>query len=381
MIFIESGRPKPIDWSPTFALNDKIPFGLFVFNKESDKLFPNQKITKVNNTPYEYFLDKYDYSDSLYTVSGNILYINDNFNIDKTSLDELFYFASRGNNVFLSASNFPNELKDSLSFEIDQSSLFSDSITLKVTNQYLKPKDFHYTKGFSINHFSKIDTTNTIILGQQIIEDETQANFIKVPFKKGFFYLHLQPIVFTNYNILKDDNHKYVEQISSYITQDNIFWFSNFYNKDINDSPLRYFMSQPGLRWAIYLSLISIVIFIIFNAKRKQRVIPIVEPLKNTTIDFTKTIGNLYYQERNHKNIIEKKIVFFLEKIRNEYLLDTNDLNDSFINRFQQKSGKKREDILEIIRLIKLFKHKEIFNEGDVIDLNNAIEKLTKKDN
>lgn len=380
MVFIESNRPRPIDWNPTFALNDKIPFGLYVLDKEADKLFSKQKITKISKTPYEFFDDKYDYSDSTYTVKGDVLYVNNDFTIDDSSVDELFYFASRGNNIFLSASNFPNNLRDSLHFEIKRSSLFSDSIALNVTNPYLKPKEFHYSKGFSINYFSIIDTTQTIILGQQLIEGEKQTNFIKVPYRKGFFYLHLQPIAFTNYNMLKDENYKYVEQLSSYLTQDEVFWFSKFYNsKNINQSPMRYFLSQPGLRWAWYISIISIFIFIIFNAKRKQRVIPIIEPVRNTTVDFTKTIGNLYYQERNHKNIIDKKIIFFLEKIRNEYLLDTHELNESFVNRYQQKSRHKKEDILELIRLIKLFRNKEIFNESDVINLNNAIEKLNKK--
>ena len=53
----------------------------------------------------------------------------------------------------------------------------------------------------------------------------------------------------------------------------------------------------------------------IFNAKRRQRVVPIINPLPNTTLDFTKTIGNLYYQEGNHQNIVDKKIIYFLEKI------------------------------------------------------------------
>lgn len=381
MVFIEANRPKPIDWTPTFALNDKIPFGLYVFNKEAEKLFAEQKITKINNTPYEYFYDKYDYSDSTYTVKGDILYINDEFTIDKSSVEELFYYASRGNDVFLSATNFSKILKDSLHFEINTSSIFSDSIGLSVTNKSLKPREFYYTKGYTTNYFSKIDSTTTTILGQQTSTKEKLTNFIKVPYQRGNFYLHTQPIVFTNYNMLKNDNYKYVAQISSYLNQDKLFWFSKFYkNKQISNSPMRYFLSQDGLRWAWYLSLISIVIFIIFNAKRKQRVIPIVEPLRNTTVDFTKTIGNLYYQEGNHQNIIDKKIVYFLEKIRNEYLIDTHELDDSFINRYQQKSRNKKEDILELVRLIKLLRTKEIYNEGDVINLNNAIEKLNKKD-
>ncbi|CAM3769365.1 DUF4350 domain-containing protein [Flavobacterium gelidilacus] len=380
IIFVDASRPKPINWSATFALNDKIPFGLYVFSQESDKLFSSQKVTKHSNTPYEYFYDKYDYEDSTYTVKGDILYINDEFTIDKNSVDELFYYASRGNDVFISSSSFSKNLKDTLGFEIETSSIFMDSFALKVSNKNLNPKDYYYSKGVSTKYFSKIDTTTTVVLGHQNSTKENLTNFIKIPYKKGNFYLHTQPIVFTNYYMLKNKNYEYVEQITSYLNQDKIYWFAKSYDDaQLNQSPMRYILSQASLRWAWYISLISILIFIFFNAKRKQRVIPIIEPLRNTTVDFTKTIGNLYYQEGNHKNIIDKKIIYFLEKTRNEYLVDTTVLDATFINRFQQKSGKKKEDIAALVQLINQLKRKEICNENDIISLNLTIEKLNHK--
>jgi hypothetical protein len=115
----------------------------------------------------------------------------------------------------------------------------------------------------------------------------------------------------------------------------------------------------------------------IFNAKRKQRVVPIIKPLTNTTVDFTKTIGNLYFQEGDHQNIIDKKIIYFLEKIRNEYLIETTTLDDNFIKKLQLKSGKKMEDIQNVVQLINYQKksyHQSI--EDDLIALNKAIEKI-----
>jgi len=380
ILFVDANRPKPINWTPTYALNDKIPFGLFVFGQEAENLFSKQKITKINNSPYEYFYDKYDYDDSTYTVKGDILYINEDFTIDNSSVDELFYYASRGNDVFISSTFFSKSLKDTLGFDIETSNIFMDSFALNVSNKNLNPKDYYYSKGVSTKYFSKIDTTNTVVLGHQSSTKENLTNFIKIPYKTGNFYLHTQPIVFTNYYMLKDKNHEYIEQISSYLKQDKIYWFAKSYNdSQLNQSPMRYILSQPSLKWAWYIALISILIFIVFNAKRKQRVIPIIEPLRNTTIDFTKTIGNLYYQEGNHKNIIDKKIIYFLEKIRNEYLIDTTELNESFINRFQHKSGHKKEDIAALVQLINHLRIKEVCNEKDIITLNLAIEKLNHK--
>ena len=64
------------------------------------------------------------------------------------------------------------------------------------------------------------------------------------------------------------------------------------------------------------IALLSIILFIFFNAKRRQRIIPIIEPLVNSTVDFTKTIGNLYFQQNNNADLINKKIIKPLEKIK-----------------------------------------------------------------
>jgi hypothetical protein len=75
-------------------------------------------------------------------------------------------------------------------------------------------------------------------------------------------------------------------------------------------------------------------------------------------------------------NIIDKKIIFFLEKIRNDYYLDTFNLDDTFINRLHQKSGKSKEEISELIHLIKKLRNQSTATENEVVALNKKIEKF-----
>ena len=75
-----------------------------------------------------------------------------------------------------------------------------------------------------------------------------------------------------------------------------------------SDSPLRFIFSQPSLKWAWLLALFFIITFMLFNAKRRQRAIKIITPLRNTTVQFTKTVANLYYESKDHTNIIDKKM-------------------------------------------------------------------------
>ncbi|UUF16824.1 MULTISPECIES: DUF4350 domain-containing protein [Flavobacterium] len=374
-------KPKPIDWRPTYSVNDKIPFGLYVFDKEIGGILKKQKIQRISTvTPYEFLDSKYD-EDSLvetYSVKGTFVNISVQNNIDDQSMKEIMYFVSHGNNAFLSMANFPKPLLDSLKFEYTSNFRPTDSSLVWMANKKLSRKAYKST-GDIADYFSKIDTLNTIVLGYQgNPKKKKNINFIQIPYKNGNFFLHMHPVAFTNYNLLKKDRYQYAENVLSYIPKGDVFWYTKLQtDENISGSPLRYIYSQPALAWAFYLFLIGMLIFMIFNAKRKQRIVPILQPLSNLTIDFTKTIGNLYYQEGDHKNIIDKKIIYFLERIRTEYLIDTTKLDDEFVKKLHHKTGKDEKDIQELVFLIN--EHRNSYHdsiEQDLIRINNAIEKI-----
>lgn len=384
IIFIDANRPKPIDWSPTYSVKDKIPFGLYIFDQESKTLFKGKKVNSIYETAYEYFEPSYNY-DSLvntYSKKGNILSISESYLIDDESTQEILYFVEHGNKAFISSKNFPQKLIDSLKFTFSSKFIMADSLNSWVANPKLGSKKYNISIGASNTYFDKIDTLTTTVLGYQG-NKEKLVNFIKIPYGNGEIYLHTQPAAFTNYHLLKENNSEYASKVLSYIDEGDVFWLlKNQSGLVVSNSPLRYILSQPPLKWAMYISIIGVLMFIIFTAKRKQRIIPILKPLENTTVDFTKTIGNLYFQEGNHDNIIEKKIIYFLEKIRNEYLLETNVLDENFEKKLQQKTGKKIEDIHRAVYLINQYKksyHQSI--EADLIALNTAIEKIFAKEN
>ena len=380
-VVLESNKPKVINWEPTYSINDKIPFGLYIFDKELPSLLNPDTLYTINTTAYEYFDPLYDFDTLVnkYSTSGTFLAINNLGNFDDESLKELLYFSSHGNTVFLSMNNVPKMLKDSLKFEIEPNFTAPDSTILTFTNQKWRSEKYNLSEGLGYNYFSKIDTATTTVLGYQIHTDSL-VNFINIPYKQGNFIIHLQPSAFTNFHLLKDKNYEYAEKVLSYIPKGNIFW----YTKDISEgyisqNPLRFIFSQPALKAAWYLFIGGFVVFIIFNVKRKQRIIPIITPLENTTVEFTKTIGNLYFQEGNHHTIIDKKIIYLLDKIRREYLLDTSVLDDKFIHKLQLKTGAS-PDVLQKL-FYKVNQHRKgnfVSVESDLIEINALIEKVFK---
>lgn len=380
VLYIDAVRPKPVDWNPTYNLKDKIPYGLSIFNEQMPGLLPNNNIKKISETVYEHFEPLYDY-DSLvkdYKVKGTVLHICDNYLIDDQSSKELFYFVGHGNTAFLSVQNLPKIFTDSLNLKTDSDFDYKNRISCWLTNKNLGNKKYDLHQGGSPFYFSSIDTLNTTVLGYQGSDQHKKINYIKVPYRNGTFLIHLQPVAFTNYHLLKEDHAEYTEKVLAYMPAGTIYWMVKEQNGLIREgTPFQYLLSQPALKWAWYLFLVGMLVFIIFNAKRKQRIIPILKPLPNTTVDFTKTIGNLYFQEGDHQNLINKKIVYFLERIRNEYLIETTILDEHFITKLQAKTGKDLKDIEHLVYLINYQRRSyQQSIESDLIAINNAIEKI-----
>ena len=101
--------------------------------------------------------------------------------------------------------------------------------------------------------------------------------------------------------------------------------------------------------------------------------------MQNTTVAFVKTISNLYFETQDHKNLILKKITYFLEKIRADYYLDTSTLDEEFAIKLASKSGNDKEKVIQLINYINWLRSKNEFFEQNLITLNKHIEAFYSK--
>jgi hypothetical protein len=263
-----------------------------------------------------------------------------------------------------------------------------DSVKLTLTMSNWNKRHFYLHPVFNTYSFVGMDKTSTTILGKMEMPDgEVFPNFVRVKFGKGTIFLHNQPEVFSNNAMLYESNSAdYAAHILGYIPQDKpLVWFvqGQTYNigRPINETPLSVIFRYPALRMTWLLFIYGMLLYLLFNAKRHQRVVPVLKPLKNTTVEFVQTIGNLYFQEGSTSNILGKKIIYFLDRVRLKYYLDTSRLDDNFAVKLQSKSGKDKELIDAILTSIRDFQKLRTAIPVDLINLNNLIEEFWKEEN
>lgn len=342
LALFEVNKTEGTDWRKNFKTYQKSPFGLYVFNNEIKDLFKN-KVKKIDQTPYDY------YTQNKEKGSHNILVIE--HEVDTESWNKILEEVSKGSNAMLIISEMPKEISDSIGY-YDSMISFRDENVLKLTdtkyqNDFIKLDKFPSGRGFT---FIK---PGSEVLGKTVEKNnDDQANFVKVKFGKGYFYVHCEPLFITNYYLLKPGNVKYAQDVFSYLDDKETLWFLESNSKS-SQFLLRFILSNPALKYAWWVLLGGLALFIFFNAKRKQRIVPIVEPLKNNSVDFVKSIGNLYLQEGDFHDMMLKKAQYFLNKVRMDLLIDTQKLDEEFAKKLHLKTGKPMEMIDEAIGLIK----------------------------
>jgi hypothetical protein len=139
---------------------------------------------------------------------------------------------------------------------------------------------------------------------------------------------------------------------------------------------MRLFLKNPVLQWAYFIALISLVIFVLFEIKRRQRIIPIIEPLANSTLDFVNVVGQVYYEKRNNVNIAQKKVLYFLSHLRDEYNVKTNKLDDDFVERLTTKIGLDATFANELTSYLVYITAQTNITDRELIELNKLIEQF-----
>ena len=153
----------------------------------------------------------------------------------------------------------------------------------------------------------------------------------------------------------------------------------NDYGNKSTFSKLGTFLENDVLRWAFWLTIILFGITYLFESKRKQRVIPSIRKLNNTSLDFVKTIGRLYYQRKDNKNLASKISTHFLGYVRTTYNMSTSQMNDDFIKRLAFKSGYPVTLVKEVIAEIRKMEDAYVITDEELLAFNDKIDTFINK--
>lgn len=369
-LIAQYNRPKAINWNETYSSNDRIPLGTYILYHRLSDIFPGAQVQTLREPVYNVINDHH-------IAHATYLIIANSVNLNEYDYTKLSAFIKNGNDVFISSSYFGEELRKKLKIETGPE--FKTGDGLKFTNKQLDTGKTYLTDGHIGDiYFSHFDTTHTVALGKNAFN---HINFLRYSIGKGNLFLNANPRLFTNYSLLNSTDRSYAETALSFVRNNSSLVWDQYYalGRDDEESSMRFFLRNPPLRWAFYISIFSLIAFVIYEAKRRQRIIPVVEPLENATLNFVNVVGQVYYEQRDYRNISDKKIVYFLEYLRSVYYLKTNMLDQEFIDNFAQKTAIEHGFATNLVNHINYISSVKEVSNGDLIKLNQLIEQFYKK--
>lgn len=385
LMLLQYNKDKELNWFPSYVSQHKIPYGTYVLYEVMAKMFPDN-LRQVMIPPFE-FLHKNT------EAEGTYFFANGNIKFGESEMNALLDWTSKGNQLFIASEQFEEELLDTL--KLASSSLFAgfgdqQKQIHRLSHPKLSTKEgYPFEKDNYATFFKHTNSTETTVIGtvdyfqEDGASQEKNFNIVKQPFGDGEIILSTFPKAFTNYFILEGNNKNYTAGLLSHLDASRTIYIDNHYKsgKAFYSSPMHIFLNTKEFKWAYYLALIGALLYVVFEGKRKQRAIPLKIPLKNQTLDFTRTIADMYYDKGETKAISEHKIAYFMDYVRSHFYLDTATLDDEFYHNLASRSKHSVEDIKAIFRVMERIKKSESFGDIELRKLNTMIENFKLKAN
>ncbi len=331
----------------------------------------------------------------LVATHASYIFVNQGFSATRLETAALLRFVAAGHDVFIAAEDFGAErrgfLADTLGFHtyeadttrqlavpgVAQRAGTHDSVGVRLlrgrpglprASFHFKPEVAGYRLALSKRRRHRGATLAADERGRPVL--------VRLDHGRGHFYLCSVPLAFGNYWVLRPHTADFAFAALSYLPAGRPAWWDEYQKQGRlgEQSTLRVVMAHPALRTAYYLVLVVGLLFVLVEARRRQRVIPTLKPLPNTTLLFTRTVAGLYQQGRNHAQIAEKKTVLFLDYLRTRFQEPAPDLGDeAFRERLSQKAGVPRSRVDELVRLINFARTAPAVTDRELLILSRAI--------
>lgn len=336
VLVIEYRMPRRFEWVATFSHTDPQPFGSMVFDSVMEASMPQgYEVRKSTIWQMQH--------DSTFATPKSLLIVTQD-NLDDSNADALLQLASEGHIVML-ATNRLYGWEDTLDMSCYWKSEFrleevAGQLPTKGLLRWI-PKDDAYAGhaidvpvyeqlvSYTLNPGDSVPCEPLLKYveieqdGDSVVQDESVIA-VSYPIGKGELILVSTPLLFTNYMMVSGDGNVVIGRLMDRLKKYSVIRTESFVDAtaQTESSPFYVFLKEPPLRWAIYLTVLAIILFCIFTARRRQRAIPVIEKPQNRNLEFVRLIGTLYWQEHWNPGLLAKKLSYTAEEIRRQTGVD-----------------------------------------------------------
>ncbi len=372
----------------TYLDRDDAPFGSSVFSNLLPSVFSQSDVENEKTPVLDEFSDiSENAANSVYISLSKKLFL------DEYEAQRIIDYVKNGNQAYFISAEIDENLLGLVN--INQvggvyenfngwDTAYQSNISLATDSSRKYPL---VSYGFR-NFFELEKAYNSQILGYN---ENGKPNFVVVFMGKGKLFLHCDAKACSNYFLLSRTNHDYMNGLFEYSPKDPQKVYYDQYYKTLtrrrqegeeNFSTLQEIFKSPALTAAFFIGLGAILLFILFGLKRRQKMIKVIPPNINSSVSYTETMGRLYFQNNNNKDLAEKIVVYFNEQIRVKYFINKGSLEKTaYWELLGRKSGVSKDIVEDLSRQIDKVTMSTNVSDTDLLLLNHLIQKFYQSKN
>lgn len=396
--FMGKNQKKKFNWQTNFKHDNAEPYGAKVLYDLLKTYHPNMPL-EFNESKFikNYLAERKKSGPANYFLIGDTYFT-------QPDLVALIDFMHEGNTVFIVSRYAGSEIFEKINricppeynvvaFKDDEKSIVNENFADKnfaskdgynYHFQFVNDTVWYQWRYMTFENCKKNEKVKTLGFANG---DKKQVTFAQMPVGKGQLLVHTNPVAFTNFHLLRKEGIEYAGKVFSYLPEAPIIWdrYSTLW-KFLPDSPkgnerrnpLGYILKQRSFKWSYYTILIMAIVFLLFNLWRKQRAIPPLFANTNTSLEYMKSMGELFYKHKDNRKIGIQKMEFFLKTMRQKYYLKESD-TEKFIEQLAKKSEVDIKEIQAIFKQYEAIKKISIVSDSFLYGFYQNIENFKRK--
>jgi hypothetical protein len=353
-------KPKFVsdEWSTEFILESKDPMGIYLFKTMFDS-YGDSNIVIDDSLNY---LSK----DS----NSTFIFVGDRFSVYPEEFDTILSEVKKGSNLLLSFHDLIDTINQHFFYDSYNEWYFDEEVkvhTLK--DEYTLRAIFQadtVARVWKIFKEYNIKDTNFMTISSFM---ET-PNFVKLKFGKGHIFLHSNPEMFYNYQMLTKDGFNYAQSvIHQFPPKKRVIWLElgrlsddigDFSTEDADgdqgrkdNSLLQFLFKKLELLIALLLTILGVILYLIFRSKRYWPIVPYIPENKNRSLDFANTMTAIYLQQESPYSILIVMRRNFRANINRQFFIDLSKQDKAKeIKALSEKSGVKFTDVENLVNML-----------------------------
>ena len=424
VVVFQMAMPHRFDWTPSFGHDDKNPFGGYVFDSLMAQTLP-QGYRAEGTTLRQAAHD---------SVLRNVLVVTDGARLTSANVTDISHLLSRGATVMLVGVDIPPGdsayavyhmatttynhfdlqyvvrgiakhspyIYDTIYYRYSPRVQTADTRCRQAGPRYanaeyrvLDDLVCSYIESDTARaHRGKMRAIAYMAKGHSYMDQPPGHHFTVAalqPRGRGRLVLVSTPLLFTNHGILDPASRPYVLRLMNLLSAratvrlDASMAAGAVIGTEAdkhNETALSFIAAHTALRWAYYTLLVGLVLFFVFTAKRRQRVIPIITAPANNDLEFVKLIGRLYFERHDNADLVLKRYAALADTLRTDEDIDLTDrrrLEDN-LEEVAQLTGLPVADIRRLVNEVRNLRDQQLqVDDATMMRLVRQMDELTQR--